>query len=139
MAVDNSVFKSEVEEVVMMWIGWLMTRRFYAPPVPPNILQLMQIDRRKSKEPPNARNDPLCAAFNLVIQQADPLERLPFLYVFLKDYRPAPIKVLADELGIDTDTVYQRAHKAGAKFLAQAKQLAELHSQLRREIEDYVD
>lgn len=139
MAIDNTVFKSDIEELVTSWVGWMMTRRYYAPPLPPNILQLMQVDRRKAKEPPNARNDALCAAFNLIIQQAEPIERLPFLYVFLKNYRPAPIKVLADELGIDTDTVYQRAHKAGAKFLAHAKQLAELNAQLRKEVEDYVD
>jgi DNA-directed RNA polymerase specialized sigma24 family protein len=138
-SVDNTVFKSEIEELVQLWIVWLMTRRFYAPPLPPNILQILQADKRVSREPPDAKNSALCAAFNLVIQEAKPDERLPFLYVFLKAYRPAPIKVLANELGIDRDTVYQRAHSAAEKFLRQSKALAEMNAQVSREIEDYLD
>jgi hypothetical protein len=136
---DESNLKTEIEELLYNWIYWLMTRRFYAPPLPPNILALLQVDRRPSKEPPNARNDALCVAFNLIITQAADGDRLPFLYVYLPKHRPQPIKGLAFDLGIDRDTVYERAYAVAPKYLRQAKELAELNAQMQREVEEHID
>jgi len=127
-----------INELVYDWVAWLRTRRFYAPPMPPNMLLLL-MEGRASGEVPNARNHPLCAAFNLVINEAEAAERLPFLYVYLPEYRPKPVKSLAAELGIDRDTIYQRARTAAVKFYAQARRLEEMHTMIRREVEDYVD
>lgn len=135
---DSAALKTEIEELICNWLYWLNTRRFYAPPLPPNILALLSSEH-SGKEPPNAPNDALCAAFNLVIQGAPDAERLPFLYVYLKQHRPQPIKAVAYDLGIDADTVYQRAHKAAPKFLSEAKKLAEMSAQIHREVDGYVD
>jgi hypothetical protein len=135
---DDSQIKSEIEEMISNWLYWMATRRFYPPGMPPNILAVLSMPHH-GKEPPNARNDALCAAFNLVITNSPNDERLPFLYVYLKQHRPGPIKELAYDLGIDSDTVYQRAHKAANVFLAKAKELAIMNAQIQREVEDYVD
>lgn len=134
---EDSAVKSEIDELLHNWIEWIRTRRFYAPPMPPSILALLA--KQSSGEPPNAANDALCAAFNLVLQGAPESERLPFLYVYLKQYRPGPIKELAYALGIDADTVYWRAHKAAPVYLAQAKQLAEMSAMIHREVDGFID
>lgn len=131
--------KTVIHELLDRWQSWLFTRRFYAPPLPKNILDLMQNNTKVSKGEPNGRNDALCAAFNLVMTNAPDHERLPFVYVYLKEYRPSPIKTLAHEMGIDRDTVYQRAHESAIKFYNKAKELEKLHGQLQKEIDDYVD
>jgi hypothetical protein len=132
---------SELEEVIHNWISWLRTRKYYGAPVPQNILAQMQLDRR-FREPHDHANDPMSASWNLVMSSSHALEPenfLPFLYVYLKEHRPAPVKALAYELGIDTDTVYQRAHNAAPRYLSQAKKLLELNSKLQKEVAGYVD
>lgn len=131
--------RNDIEELLHNWIKWLSTRRFYTKTLSPNILAMLQVDRRPSRGEPDGRNDPLCAAFNLIISEAQDSERLPFLYVYLKAHRPRPIKALAFDLGIDSDTVYQRAHHAAPKYLSQAYKLQELHAKMQKEIEDYID
>lgn len=117
------MIRSDIEELVNNWVHWTLSRRFYAPPIPKNMLVMMQKDGRPSREPPNAPNDALCAAFNMVIAIAEKEERLPFLYVYLKPYRPSPIKTLADELGITRETLYQKAHQAAERFHNRALRL----------------
>lgn len=137
---NSSGFKrSDIDELLYNWLAWIQTRRFYAPPVPPNMLMLMQVNRQAGKEPPNARNDAMSAAFNIVLQGAEVGYRLPFLYVYLKQYRPVPIKTLAYELGIDTDTVYQRAHIAAERYYNQAIKLADMNSKLSKGVDDNTD
>jgi hypothetical protein len=131
--------RGDIDELLYNWVYWLQTRRFYAPPVPPNMLMLMQVDRRGLKEPPNARNDAISAAFNIVLQGADVGYRLPFLYVYLKQFRPEPIKTLAFNLGIDRDTVYQRAHIAAENYYNQALKLADMNSKFSKEVDDNAD
>ena len=116
--------RSEIQELAHNWVNWINTRRFYCPPIPQNMLARMQVDRRPSKEPPNARNDALCSAFNTVMVGADPQYRLPFLYVYLKQYRPFPVKSLAAELGVDSDTIYYRAHFVAPRYFNQALKIA---------------
>jgi DNA-directed RNA polymerase specialized sigma24 family protein len=136
---DELLIKSEIEELLYNWLYWLGTRRFYAPPLPPNILAMLQQEHGRNKEPPDARNDALAAAFNLVISEAPDDYRLPFLYVYLRQLRPKPIKALAYDLNINQDTVYWRAHHVAPKYLSQTKSLAILNSQIQKEVEGYVD
>ena len=136
---SSGIKRSDIEELLYNWLSWIQTRRFYAPPVPPNMLMLMQVDRRGLKEPPNARNDALSAAFNMVLQGADVGYRLPFLYVYLKQYRPTPIKTLAYELGIDADTVYQRAHVAAERYYNEAMKMVEIRAKFNKEVDDNTD
>lgn len=131
---------TELESLIEAYIEWLRTRRFYAPPIPQNMLAMLAERNSKiQREPPNANNDAMCAAFNLVISSAPDAERLPFLYVYFKRIRPKPLKCLAADMGIDRDTVYQRAHAAAPKYLSQSKALADLNSKLQKEVEDFVD
>jgi hypothetical protein len=139
---DDSRIKDELSELISNWVYWLSTRRFYAPALPLNILAILQKDDRPSREPPNAFNDAMCAAFNLIIEgaiQKDPQHALPFLYVYLKDYRPGPVKELAYALKIDADTVYFRAHKVAPVYLDKAKELAEMSAKIHREVDGFVD
>jgi len=135
---DDNVFKSEIDELLQSWLVWLATRRYYAPKLPPNILAILSMPHG-GKEPPNAANDALCAAFNLVISGSPDSERLPFLYVYLKQRRPGPIKELAYQLNIDSDTVYHRAHKVAPMYLKQAKDLAIMNAMIHREVDGFVD
>ncbi len=131
---------TEIENLIDAWIDWSITRRFYAPPLPKNILaKLAEQNSAVSREPPSANNDALCAAFNMIISIAPDAERLPFLYVYVKRLRPKPIKCLAADMGIDRDTVYLRAHAAAPKYLSQAKALADLNAKMQKEVEDFVD
>lgn len=133
-----------LRDLLHNWVNWLYTRKFYAAPVPMNILvRMMEQNTPKSGEPPNARNDPLCSAWNLVIKGAQDTDDkaifLPFMFVYFKEYRPYKISALALELGIDNDTVYQRAHSAAVRYYNQALQLQALHSQLQAEVEGYAE
>lgn len=62
----------------------------------------------------------------------------PFLYVYLKQYRPDPIKALAFELGIDGDTVYQRAHSVATKYYNQAQDLHDMNAKMQKEAEGFI-
>jgi len=130
---------SELQELLYEWVKWLSTRKYYAQALPISVLASLQIERNPSHGEPDAPNNALCCAFNMVISIADDLDRLPFLYVYLKESRPKPIKTLAYELGIDSDTVYYRAHNAGAKFLYQAKKLQQLNASMRKEVKGYTE
>lgn len=135
----ETIDKESLKSFVLDWTKWLFTRRFYAPPLPKNILEIMQHKPGINKVEPNAENSALCAAFNLVMTNAPDSERLPFLYVYLKPYRPAPIKTLAHQMGVNSDTIYQRAHEAATKFYAKSLELEKLHEQLQKEIDGFID
>ena len=134
----KNIDREAIRDLALTWVAWTLTRRFFAPPIPINMLAKMQQDQSRSGEPPDAKLIPLCSAFNLVMQSAAPDERLPFLYVYLKEYRPKPIKTLAHDLGIDSDTVYWRAHDAAIKYFNMAHLIAEAHSKIVREVEDFI-
>jgi hypothetical protein len=145
------IAKSQIEELIKNHLAWYYTRRFYAPPTPPNIFARLQVDRRRSKEPPNARNDPMCHAYNLVIEDASVLagERDNFkayFFVYYKDYRinpqtgkPTLIKTVADELGIAESSVYDRAHAAALRYYSETQKLVERFSRLKKEESMIVD
>ena len=136
----------DIEELLLNWLYWTMTRSFYAAPAPKNILA--RLGGRSPDEisttglPPDAKNDALCNAFNLVMQSAhdiEPEKQIPFLYVYMKSYRPKPIKTLAYELGISSDTIYTRAHQVAPKYYNQAIQLCDLSAKLNREVAGFED
>ena len=139
MAVLATSEHSELQELLYNWVKWLSTRKYYAKALPLSVLASLQIERSPSLGEPDADNNALCCAFNMVISIADDIDRLPFLYVYLKESRPKPIKTLAFDLGVDRDTIYYRAHNAGAKFLYQAKKLQQLNASMRNEIKGYAE
>jgi hypothetical protein len=128
----HKVIYSELEEVLHNWVSWMRTRKYYAAPVPHNMLAGMMMDRAY-REPHDHKNDAMSSAWNMVMSSSKELEPesyYPFLYVYLKEHRPAPVKALAYELGIDADTVYQRAHNAAPRYLRQAKHLHALNAKM---------
>lgn len=141
--------KSDIEELIKNHLAWLYTRKFYAPPTPINILARLQIDRRRSKEPPNARNDPMCAAYNLVMEDAavnDQARFKAYFFVYYKDYRlnpqtgkPVLLKTIANDLGIQECSVYDRAQVAAIKYYNMAIKLADLNSKMQKEVSGIVD
>ena len=138
----ENIAQDEIKELIKKHLAWFYTRRFYAPPPKNNILARLQVDRRKSNEPPNAANDPLVAAYNLVIEEAEKSDYESFaayFYVYYKAYRPVPIKVLADELGIEPCSVYDRAHVAAIKYYNNTLSLMRLNAMLQREVEGCYD
>jgi len=116
---------TQLRELLNDWIAWLYTRRFYAAPVPRNILvRMMEEHAFKTGEPPNAKNSALCSAFNKVLILAharEPEYLIPFMYVYLKQYRPQKIQALAITMELNTDTIYQRAGVAAIRYLNQAE------------------
>lgn len=131
IAVTKDDQSLKVKQLVHDWVSWLYTRRFYAAPVPQNILVRMMEEHQLKGEPPNARNDALCSAFNKVMILAhatEPEYSIPFMYVYLKQFRPRKISALAIDLNIDSDTVYQRAHAAATRYYRQAENHVRLSS-----------
>ncbi len=122
----DEVIMDELNELLCDWHAWLYSRRFYAPHLPRSILVRMIEEHNyiSAKEPPNAKNSRLCSVFNKVLKLAseeEPEHFIPFMYVYFPKYRPEKIQALAIAMGINSDTVYARAHKAGEKYLRRAK------------------
>jgi hypothetical protein len=144
-----------LKELIHNWINWLYTRSFYAPPQPENILaMLMEKNSKKSGEAPNGRNDPLCNAWNLVLEGAQKNalmgkddDFVPFMYTYFEEVRPTdhndkPLKlsVIADDiLKVDRKTLYRRAHAGATRYYNLAITIQELSSQLHREVEAFTD
>ena len=129
--------KQELQELLFNWISWLFTRSFYGTALPENLMKNIKDSHLSTGEAPNARNDALCCAFNLIISDALENDRdnaLCFLYAYLKNYRPEPIKTLAARLGINSDTVYFRADKWGTIYYNKALQWQRLNSMIQREV-----
>lgn len=153
MAISQQQQKLQsLRDLLHNWVNWLYTRKFYAAPVPQNILaRMIEQNTPKSGEPPNARNDALCCAWNLVIENAQKNalsgnddDFLPFMYTYVKECRPVdhnnkPVmsKALADILAMDRSTIHRRAQSGATKYYNQALYLQELNSQLQCEVDGY--
>lgn len=120
------------------WLIWLNTRRFLGEAPQKNILVAMMERDKEKKPPPDALMSAEIAAFNLAVSALDYEHLLPFCAVYC-DYRPKPIKTLANEIGIARDTFYERAHETALKVNRTAIQLEVLNAQMQREVADYVD
>jgi len=134
MAKRNEV----VYQLAQDWLIWLNSRRFLGDPPQKNILAAMMERNKMRKDAPNGPMSAEIAAFNLAVNALNAGQLIPFIAVYC-DFRPKPIKTMADELGIQSPAFYERAHDVASKVYGQAMQLAELNKQMRREIEDYID
>lgn len=134
---DKNKLKHEIQELVHNWISWLFTRSFYGAALPENLQKNIEDSYSSTGQQPNARNDSLCCAFNLVLTEAlknDNDNALCFMYVYAKSYRPEPVKTLAYRLNIDSDTVYKRAEKFAAVYYNMSLELERLNSMMQREV-----
>lgn len=129
--------KEEIQELVYNWINWLFTRSFYGTPLPEELPKNIKEHYISTGEPPNARNDPLCSAFNLIMNDAiqnDTSNLVFFLYVYAKNYRIVPIKTYAFDINLATDTVYQRADKLAMRYYRRAQELERMSDMIQREV-----
>ena len=133
----NENVKQEIQELLFNWLSWLHTRSFYGVALPDNLMKNIKDNHLSTGQTPNARNDALCCAFNLIITDAldnDHDNALCFLYTYLKNYRPEPIKCLAFRLGISSDTVYVKADKAATKYYNKSLEWQRLNAMIQREV-----
>jgi hypothetical protein len=90
---------------------WCHTRKYFAPPVPQNILaQFLPWDRVPTE--PDGPMDADMPFFNMAIHSlADeqPEEAMCFTLYYFHRYRP--VKKIAATLGIGTRTFYDRMHR----------------------------
>lgn len=118
------------------WVLWLDTRRFYAPPEKKNILDRMA-GGGGGKEPPDAAITPELVAFNLAVTDLPMKKFMAFVVVYC-GYRPSPIKVIANDHGINPSKFYERAHTAAHEVLHVADRLTELSRRMRVEMEGLI-
>ncbi|MCT9125397.1 hypothetical protein [Cupriavidus gilardii] len=104
----------------MQWAYWCHTRKYFAPPVPQNILAQMQPRTRAPKEP-DGPLDPDLAFLNMAVHglaDEEPAEAICFSLYYFHGIRP--VKTIAGAMGIGTRTFYDRLHR----FARRAHKLA---------------
>ena len=104
-------------ELAQIWIGWLDTRRFFAPPAQKNILAMMMKEQNPSKGEPDVELSAEIFAFNLAVVGLEADQLVPFIAVYCR-LRPRPVRVLAEELHISRPTFYKNAHLSAIQILA---------------------
>jgi hypothetical protein len=122
------------------YVNWLFTRRFYAPKDVESIIGKLGIV--KVGQVPNAHNSPLCAAFNLVLNNAlesDDEEFDYFISCYFKSYGAKQAKELASDTGVTLTVVYYHAGKAATRYYNTSCELLEAHFKIQREVEGYYD
>lgn len=126
----------QVYQMAQDWKQWLFSRRFLGQPPQKNILVALSEKLSTKGEVPDGPMSAEMAAFNLVINSVDDEYLLPFVAVYC-DFRPKPIKAMADLLGIQAPAFYERAHATADKLYSQTMSLVDLHEKLKGEIKGY--
>lgn len=110
----------ELHALCLQWAYWCHTRKYFAPPVPQNILAQMQ-PRTRSPREPDGPLDPDLAFFNMAVHglaEEESEDAICFSLYYFHGIRP--VKLLADKLGIGRQTFYDRMHR----FASRANRLA---------------
>ncbi|SPA44615.1 conserved hypothetical protein [Cupriavidus taiwanensis] len=95
----------------LSWAHWCRTRKYFAPPVPQNLLSRMQPRSRPGVEVDHEMSQDL-PFFNMAIHAlADecPEDAMCFSLYYFHGIRP--VKVIASALGIGQRTFYDRLNK----------------------------
>lgn len=110
----------ELSAYCLEWARWCRTRRYFAPPVPPNILAQLQPRRRVTADP-DGPLDPMMSYFNMAVHglaEQEPGEHICFTLYYFHGFRP--VKAIAAAMGIGNRTFYDRLHR----FARRAYQMA---------------
>lgn len=110
----------ELDAHCEQWAHWCRTRKYFAPPVPQNILAQMQPRRRATREPDGPMDADL-AYFNMAVHglaEEEPDAAMCFSLYYFHGFRP--VKAMAAALGIGTRTFYDRMHR----FAGRAQRLS---------------
>jgi len=102
-------------ELAQIWIGWLDTRRFFAPPAQKDTIAMMMGGGGKGE--PDGELSAEIFAFNLAVVSLHADQLVPFIAVYCR-LRPRPVRVLAEELHISRPTFYKYAHLSAIQILA---------------------
>lgn len=109
------------------WAHWCHTRKYFAPPVPQNILAQFQPRRRPAREP-DGPLDPDLAFLNMAIHslaEEFPEESLCFsLYYF---HQFSPVKSIWRALEIGERTFYDRIHRFARRALKASARIKRIH------------
>lgn len=123
--------------MAQLWISWLDTRKFFAPPAQKNILAMMMQEPQASRGEPDGELSADIFAFNLCVVSLPIEQFIPFVVVYCQ-YKPRPVKVMAHELGIQAPAFYDRAHTSALKVLHDADRLVRLNTQMQNEVIGFV-
>jgi hypothetical protein len=105
------VTDQELHNHCLQYGYWCFTRRYFAPPVPQNILAQFQ-PRTKPPREPDGPMDPDMAFLNMAIHglaEEEPEEAICFSLFYFHGFRP--VKAMAAAMGIGTRTFYDRMHR----------------------------
>lgn len=118
----------ELHEKCLEWAHWCHTRKYFAPPVPQNILAQFQAKKRATKEPDGPLSAYL-AFLNMAIHGLHdqfPEEGICFnLYYF---YQFRPVKAIWRALDIGERTFYDRLHRFARRALKLSKTIKQIHT-----------
>lgn len=121
------------------WAYWCHSKRYFAPPVPPNILARFQKSRTSPKEPDGPLSADM-AYFNMAIHglaEQEPDDAICFTLFYF--YRFRPIKVLAAELKIGHRTFYDRMDRFARRAQKLAATIKRVHLGNLEEMRESVD
>ena len=125
----------ELTAYCIMWAHWCRTRKYFAPPVPPNILAQLQPRDRAAREP-DGPMDADMSYFNMAVHslaEESPEEALCFTLYHYHGFRP--VKAMAAALGIGTRTFYDRMERFARRALKAAATIKRVHLEHMREPE----
>lgn len=109
------------------WAYWSFTRKYFAPPVPQNILAQMQPRTRPPREPDGPLDPDMCF-LNMAIHglaDEDPESAICFsLYYF---HGVTPVKAIWTTLGIGERTFYDRLHRFARRAVKLSATIKRVH------------
>lgn len=111
----------------LQWAHWCYTRRYFAPPVPQNILAQFQPRKRVAREPDGPMSADM-AFFNMAIHglhEEFPEESICFSLYYFHQFRPVKSIWLALEIG--ERTFYDRLHRFGRRALKMSEAVKRVH------------
>lgn len=117
----------ELTAYCIMWAHWCRTRKYFAPPVPPNILAQLQPRRVSLTEPDGPMSADL-SFFNAAIHglaDTDKEDAVCFLLYHYHGFRP--VKAIASALGIGRQTLYDRINRFARRALKVAATIKRVH------------
>lgn len=126
---ETGITDQDLHAYCLSWAHWCYTRRYFAPPLPRNILARMQpVDRVAM--PPDGPMDPDMAFFNMAVHglaQDMPSEYACFALFYV--HRVPNVKAVAVELGIGRRTYYERMRRFARKAHALTASVRRIHEQ----------
>jgi hypothetical protein len=111
----------------LKWGLWCHEKRYFAPPVPQNILAQFQPRSRPAMEPDGELSSEM-AFFNMAVHglaEEEPEDAICFSLYYFHGFRP--VKTLAAAVGISRKTFYERIHRFGQKAQKQAPKIRQIH------------